>query len=137
MSIVAKIAKPGKSVYSASPKDFSLDTDFQAMIRAVDLGGGTVAIDGTLGSTTTVTIPHSLGYTPFFLVFIKWDSALPPADASWTSGNGYSAEPDSTGIEYIPKVDGTNLVLRWINTAGMGGGAYMVSYQYLIGRDPL
>lgn len=132
--IVGKITKPGKDISSSDPRDFNLDTDFEAIIRAVDTGSGTVTINGGVGSTTTVTIPHNLGYTPFFQVFLVWNGF---SNDDYQPGSMYNADPDTASIEYIPKVDATNLILRFFNSAGVGGGLATVTYYYFIGRDPL
>lgn len=129
-----KIAKPGKDISSTDPRDFTFDSEFEAAMRLQDSGSGTTAIDGGVGSTTTVVIPHNLGYAPFFQVFLKWNGF---SNEDYQPGTMYNADPDTASIEYIPIIDDTNLTLRFFNSAGVGGGLATVSYYYIIGRDPL
>ena len=129
-----KITVPGKAVTSTDERDFSLWSKYANVMRLQDTGSGTKAIDATGGSTTMETITHSLGYVPFFVVYIRWKHALltPQIIEDGTYG---STEPLAAGIDFQAKVNTTQLILRWLNTFGWAD--YSCDYWYAIGRDPV
>jgi len=66
VTYIARISKPGYSVYDPDPKNFSLREDTnspKAFIR-----GSVEAPPGSTSASATVT--HNLGYKPFFLGYM-------------------------------------------------------------------
>ena len=103
-----KITKPGASTTSTDPRDILMSSKY-SMLKFHDVVDTTVTING--GSKTgTVTIPHTLGYTPAFMAFAYGTDFGPqsplnnigillPIYASQKSGNpSFEAYTNSTGI---------------------------------------
>lgn len=69
MSNGVKISKNGDGISSVNAEELYVDSD-TPIFKLYKSGSGIQKINGTLAETHTITIPHNLGYVPFFLVFM-------------------------------------------------------------------
>lgn len=88
------IAKPGKNVFKVtSPDDLNLSSDF-GTLKYFYSGNYTMT---NVSTTTNVTIPHNLGYVPFFICYV----------------NDIVAQPNNYGLtEYLNSIGGQLRALR-------------------------
>ena len=132
-----KVTKEGEDIASTDPQDYSLWSKFQAMMRVQDSGSDTgQVISSGVGTTTTVTITHDLGYAPLFKVYLEWHFDAPggPYDSGILDATSGSQEPETANVQFQPKTDTNTLVLRWLNVTGISD--LTCDYYYFIGRDP-
>lgn len=118
MTNVIRVALPGYDALTDTNLDhFSLYSDVDnVLIKRLLFGTATIAD----GSPTILTIPHNLGYIPFFLVY--FDSA---SNGNWSIlNNQYGI---ATVPEAIAAADTTNLYIY--NFGGHASGNLPVAYE--------
>lgn len=136
MTQVLRISLPGENVLGTTdPLKLSFDSEqFQHMMRLQGFTSASYTIPGAPG-LSTVTIPHSLGYAPFFQVYVQAIYAGVPDPQGYRNGTNYCIVDDGTvGYELHPLIDDTNLYLRFFSP---GGADFDINYSYMIGRDPI
>lgn len=130
MTFVIKVAKPGKSVFSTNPRDLSVDSQFQAIMRLQDSYSGTVS--SPVSATTQQVITHNLGYRPFYQVFVQWNIGSGYSDVANITNSGLDAS--LLNKAYCTVTD-TALNLYFENASPTV--AATVKYYAFIGRDPV
>lgn len=130
-----KITNSGADVTSTDQRDFTLNSKFKNMIRLQDRGNGSIDIAGA--ATYTITVPHNLGYPPFFQIFTKWRDrgGFFGFDTEYQNTTCYDIDPYFVNIEMVPTVDATNLYIDFVNPIATNYAS--VDYYYFIGRDPI
>lgn len=130
-----KVTLDGKLITSTDIRDYSVHSeDMQNIIRMQTSGSGSIDIDS---ASHTVTIPHGLGYPPFFLLYEKYHdrSGVFGFDTDYANDSSYCEDPYGGGVATLVKVDATNLYIRWYNPSVTN--FLTIDYVYFIGRDPL
>lgn len=95
-------------------------------MRVAVEGRSNYSIPASAFATTTVTIPHNLGYVPYFRIWIKY-----PSGRTYYGNVGATSYEDSsfTQTEDI-HADTTNLYVRMADGAGAGvGGSGTIYYR--------
>lgn len=122
------ISKVGIDVGTATnPNDLIFSSDYNTLKYATS---GTYLM--STNTTTVATVPHSLGYTPFFIAFVNQFSAVGAGTAEF----GMVEHFISTGAFVAARayVDGTNLYLSY--NAG-GTTTYNIYWYYKIFKNNL
>lgn len=130
-----KVTLESKLITSTDIRDYSVHSeDMQNIIRMQSSGSGSIDISA---ATHTVTIPHSLGYPPFFLVYTKYRdrSGFFGFDTDYADSSATDEDPYGGGVTTTPRIDTANLEIRWDNPGTTN--FISVDYIYFIGRDPL
>src|SRR5687767_14070081 len=101
-----KTTLDGKDVTSTDVRDYSMHSQLMEHVMRIQVtGSGSQAI--TL-ATHTITIPHGLGYIPFFQLYQKMrDGSGFFFDTDYGNATAYDIDPYGATVEIIPKVDAT------------------------------
>lgn len=115
---VARVALPGYNALSDTNLDhFSLYADVDNVLIKRKLSGTATIADG---SPTTLTIPHNLGYIPFFMVYY-----FDELTSEWVILNN---QYNNFSIpQQVCACDTTNLKI--LNYGGHGSGHLQVAYE--------
>lgn len=128
-----RIAKNGGNVTSVNAEDLYVDSD-TPIFKLYKSGSGSQRINGTLAETHTITIPHNLGYVPFFLVFMDRN---PGSNRRLCSSSESTNAALPTDIAcFIGNSNFANIVLT-INSFGGTPTAGDYGYNYFIYYDRL
>jgi hypothetical protein len=135
-SPVVKIASDGKNALtSKNPDDFNFHSSYPTLKYYKD---GSYSM--TVSDTTTYTIAHNLGYTPFFIgfggdfggIFTTNDYAILPFELHQSSI--YTPDKDIFSNIYA---DDTNIYLKAIYEANAVGTSKTFNYYYKIFKNNL
>ena len=132
---VFRVSKPTFNVLTETNKrNLSVDSaNFEAIMRIQDRGSGTYTITNALDSTT-VTIPHTLGYPAFYQFFIKWTNVTAGTTQGYKPSTGIGGPGPTTLINTQTAIDASNLYIHFRNTGTADD--WKADYYYYIGRDP-
>ena len=142
MTYVVKISRSGKSVSSTDPRDLSLDSSFNGIIKLpVTPISGTATITTGGKTYTNVTLAHSRAYIPYSKVFLRFHRSnhevndLYP-DNQWQIGDNFANSYPYGDIYFVPSADTTNIYLtfRSINSYA---GTITCDYRVYAGINPL
>jgi hypothetical protein len=108
-----KISRPGFDVNTATPQQLAFSSQYQTF-RIHAQGNDTLT-----DSARTVTIPHNLGYVPFFLVHTQLDSAV--ATNSVVGDNtDYFISPFRIGSEIdVYEAENTHDIIAWADNTNL------------------
>ena len=106
-----KISKPGIDVNTATPQELAFSSKYKTL-KISKRGNGTLT-----DSARTVTIPHGLGYVPFFLVHTQLDSSATSEAGDITD---YFISPYRLGsaIE-VYEAENTHDVIAWADSTNL------------------
>lgn len=118
-SVGMKMSQTDVDVLNATDEELIFSTDFR-LLKIVDIDTATQPVPSlTSDETTTMTVPHNLGYVPAIIVYVNGTGST-----YLTSGRYYPAPKAvtirigteySTGIEYTYEVDDTNIYFNVTN----------------------
>lgn len=129
-----KISKPGKSVYSSNPSDFTLHSKYNTL-KVLLQGKDTVTLsDSSTGvEQEDVDITHSLGYNPIFFAYYNFIDGtddvwfpIPSLPSNLTPSFDFGA-----GFSY-PDTNTVRLTFLIYDKVG----EYTVTYKYYVCIDP-
>lgn len=108
-----KISRPGFDVNSATPEQLAFSSKYKTL-KVYDRGSDTLTV-----TNRTITIPHNLGYVPFFLVYSQLDSN---ADSAALVGDrtNYFISPFRLGSAIdIFEAENTHDIIAWADTTNL------------------
>ena len=122
----ALVSKEGKSVTSNEPRDFVFSSDYPTL-KIYSHSPGTVTIPSGV-TTADVTISHSLGFAPLYMVY----SQLNDGSGKWFLNKTLIEGDADTGTQYVSdiRVTSANLYIRYgtLNTSS----SHDIDYFYYI-----
>lgn len=119
-----KISRPGFDVRTAAPHELAFSSKYKTL-KIHDTGSGTLT-----HSSRTVTIPHGLGYVPFFLVHTQLDPAIALASEVGDSSD-YFISPFRIGSAIdIYEAENTHDIIAWADSTNL-----YVKAKTNVGRD--
>src|SRR3990167_8355684 len=102
-----KISQPGKDVFTANPEELVFSSKYKTL-KISSRGSGTLT-----DSARTATIPHGLGYVPFFLVHSQIDPSVGTTSLVGNSED-YFISPFRLGLAVdIWEAENTHDVVAW------------------------
>lgn len=117
-----KISRPTYDARTASPEELSFSSAYKTL-KIHDRGGGTLT-----QSSKTATIPHNLGYVPFFLVHTQLDPSVASNSlvgdntdffiSPFRLGTAVEVWESEASHDIVAYADSTNLYVKAKSNAG-------------------
>lgn len=127
-----KVSQEDIDVTGAADSELAFNSN-QNVFKIVSTGTTSLTMtDGTSGSTTTVTIPHGLGYIPVVLAFFSDGGVYRPIP-NWSVVLSFDTTNDFVKFTawVDMTVDATNLKFIGYNTSAGESPAYSIKYYLL------
>lgn len=125
MDVGIKTAKSGFNVLTAKPYELSYSSSFDTF-KVFKKGAGSASV--AFGTPTTITIDHSLGYRPAFLVFSE--IGAPDGGAAGKYFLLPFTFPAGGDGSVIPYTTSTQLVIRY--GGEMNPGTVVYNFRYFL-----